>query len=292
MSDRLRVLPWIGGKSKDFPDATIAPLGVAGRRERRRRHGGRRRGRGRCGGRQRACGLSGASGGDDGQAGRMAHGGGRCGRQDRARGGRRADPRARQAEARRDLRAQTLRRLPARLRDPAPAHERRGAAARPDRARRQPLRLHDPHPLRRRCGDHALQRAVQHGDPEGRARARHGQCRGGEAVAAGRRGRRDAGRGLQEGGRAGWTVQRGDRRPRHRQGARRPSAGAGGHPDRQHGGRATIWRARPGRRNSSASSARTPPTSCVRTPTSPTRPSASRRPASRRAASNASRRSG
>src|SRR5258705_13872442 len=26
MSDRLRVLPWIGGKSKDFPGATLAPL--------------------------------------------------------------------------------------------------------------------------------------------------------------------------------------------------------------------------------------------------------------------------
>src|SRR5258705_13781903 len=26
MSDRLRVLPWIGGKSKEFPGATLAPL--------------------------------------------------------------------------------------------------------------------------------------------------------------------------------------------------------------------------------------------------------------------------
>src|SRR3982074_3908089 len=26
MSDRLRVLPWLGGKSKDFPGATLAPL--------------------------------------------------------------------------------------------------------------------------------------------------------------------------------------------------------------------------------------------------------------------------
>ena len=26
MSDRLRVLPWIGGEAKDFPNATTAPL--------------------------------------------------------------------------------------------------------------------------------------------------------------------------------------------------------------------------------------------------------------------------
>jgi Aldehyde dehydrogenase family len=163
-----------------------------------------------------------------------------------------------------------------------------GAPARCGGRRCRPLRLHHACALRRDCGSDPVQRTRQPADPEGRAGARGGQRHCRKALAT-RHGSRASARAGHEGGRhPRRALQRADARrrdcsPRMPWSLSSPSPAALP--------RATSSRAPREPRSSSASSAPTRPISYAPMPILPTPRPASQAPLSKRAASNASRRS-